>query len=924
MKKNRKAKKAGIIAGSVVALGIVAGGVGIGIGSANKKISVTFKIDKDNAWETVGSSSIKKGSGVELLEPMRKGYKFMGWYLDAEGTPSNKVEDSTKYKEDTILYAKWEKSIYEIKLEDNRGSSSSVSGAYLDRALIGNKSNLRDYTFLGWSEREGGSIIAGSNESNFRYEVPLYGTTLYAIWEGREINVRINGEAKTYRLGEEITLGQGTNEKFSGWTIKGQNEKLYLPGERIELTSEMVSNNEIEINENQGTEANIEVEYRWGKKSYDKSQLEDNKIKEAGYEFKGWYLEEDYKTEVKDIDAISTENGLVVLWAKLEGKEVEVKVNYGGATAYTEGVGGEPVRAKVGERISLPSEVREYGKYNLDFVGWRYKGEIQGQINDTWTVPVVEESEIEIEAVWGSAFNLINFNYNGGVGPEIKVEYRETGVRVELPSGEGINKLGYTFKGWSEATSGSVVYKAGEKYELNRRTTLYAIWEAKEYEIKYNLNFSGAGSIASGSGIYGSSIEVATVGEDTREGYIFEGWEISEVGGVVGTSGRLEISKEVIGSSSSSEIELRAIWTPKRYNFVIGKGLGETVNGDAIEIRYRTDKGEIEEYQYGEYIPYGSEIRIRSEVGKKKTYYELIGISKNTNYNGEDGAYGEAGERANFERGELTVKISENKENLSTISYVLNYKPKEVKIIYKDGDEEYEVESTYYGVGEANGKETKRYEETGLREPEREAFSHWAIGSREYDGDGIKEIGNNVLYGTEIIRNLSPENEDELRIEIEAKYQARAYGKVKFNNGDGLAEGGREEIEIDITIKESERKEFRVDISKGSEPTLAGYTFNGWKENASVVSEITFINDGSNRSQIKTVTADWVANSYAINFFSDNAKIEGTNETITVGTRKSLTFNNVDIEKAGHVLLGWTTRATATEKEDMLNTYQTI
>ena len=86
MKKNRKAKKAGIIAGSVVALGIVAGGATVGIINGNKKITIRYESDGGGIFS---ESSIKKGSGIKLPTPLKKGYKFMGWYLDAECTPGN-------------------------------------------------------------------------------------------------------------------------------------------------------------------------------------------------------------------------------------------------------------------------------------------------------------------------------------------------------------------------------------------------------------------------------------------------------------------------------------------------------------------------------------------------------------------------------------------------------------------------------------------------------------------------------------------------------------------------------------------------------------------------------------------------------------------------------------------------------------------
>jgi len=77
----------------------------------------------------------------------------------------------------------------------------------------------------------------------------------------------------------------------------------------------------------------------------------------------------------------------------------------------------------------------------------------------------------------------VTFDANGGTG-QIPDEQRvRAGNRFQLPSGNGLFKSGYNFKGWSYYSDSKTSYSAGFFYTPEWHTTLYANWVDENYII---------------------------------------------------------------------------------------------------------------------------------------------------------------------------------------------------------------------------------------------------------------------------------------------------------------------------------------------------------------------------------------------------------------------------------------------------------
>lgn len=118
----------------------------------------------------------------------------------------------------------------------------------------------------------------------------------------------------------------------------------------------------------------------------------------------------------------------------------------------------------------------------------------------------------------------ITFNANGGSGaPSSQTKWY--GESLTLSSTKP-TKTGYTFKGWSTSSSAtSATWLAGGTYTRNESNTLYAVWQANTYTIKYNAN-GGSGAPSNQTKTHNKTLILSST-KPTRTNYNFEGWSTS-------------------------------------------------------------------------------------------------------------------------------------------------------------------------------------------------------------------------------------------------------------------------------------------------------------------------------------------------------------------------------------------------------------
>lgn len=144
----------------------------------------------------------------------------------------------------------------------------------------------------------------------------------------------------------------------------------------------------------------------------------------------------------------------------------------------------------------------------------------------------------------------ITYNANGGSGaPSSQTKWKNQTLTLSTTKP---TRTGYTFLGWSTSSSAtSATYSAGGSYTANSAATLYAVWKALTYTVKFNAN-GGTGAPGNQTKTYGKTLTLSST-KPTRTNYNFKGW---------GTSASATTVAYTAGGNynANAAITLYAVW----------------------------------------------------------------------------------------------------------------------------------------------------------------------------------------------------------------------------------------------------------------------------------------------------------------------------------------------------------------------------
>lgn len=118
----------------------------------------------------------------------------------------------------------------------------------------------------------------------------------------------------------------------------------------------------------------------------------------------------------------------------------------------------------------------------------------------------------------------VSYNANGGSGaPGSQTKWKDQTLTL---SSTKPTRTGYSFLGWSTSSSAtSATYSAGGSYTANSAATLYAVWKANTYTVKYDAN-GGTGAPGNQTKTYDKALTLSST-KPTRTNYNFKGWATS-------------------------------------------------------------------------------------------------------------------------------------------------------------------------------------------------------------------------------------------------------------------------------------------------------------------------------------------------------------------------------------------------------------
>ena len=708
----------------------------------NQKIFTVYSEPNDN--DTYDSNSknteMTRDCGTKYEDipgPTRAGYKFSGWYSDANCQTSIngiiKLDGSPD-----ALYAGWTPATYEVTLDPNGGdledskktTTATYNSTYLDIKSL-NVPTRTGYTFKGWfTAKEDGTEVTSSTTVT-----ETKNHTLYAQWNPQPAHISIDyqipsGIDGTYtekpltkntlnleKQFKDIGLPEnpasfkynGKEFLFASWyTTATDNPNSGKPvvGE-TKLTADLLN----------GGSLNVKLFARWRfsvgfynnyttpsananpdqTSNYITGNAYGNFPSEptrTGYTFMGWYTAPD-------------DTGTPV--SKTSIASADVQKLYAHWTTSTYKVTLDPTKGKFSDN-QLSATIKgfnhgdSYGFFLKDYIpsppaGHTFDGWYTEKEGGTKLTPDTKVTETcTIYAHWkANQYKLtLKLGYSGASDIVKSVDY-ETELSKALPSPEP-ERTGFAFDGWFEDEKFTKAIDT--KHKIKENITLYAKWTEAE---KVDLNLGG-GKLDSGVPSYIYVYEGGTyekLPEPTWPGNMFVGWYTTETG-----STKVERSTKVTKPIPQT---LYARWAPLEVTVTLN------YNGAPIETRQQ-------KYKVGDKYS-------RLPTYARWNAYEFMGW-----YTQAVG--GEKVDRS------TEVSVASNDKLEVTLYTHWGY-----KVAFEPGDGIGDMESQ---VAEMNQPYT--LPECAFTPPEGMRFGGWAIGTpdgpKQASGSQYTVVRNLTLYAT--------------------------------------------------------------------------------------------------------------------------------------------------------------------------------
>ena len=456
---------------------------------------------------------------------------------------------------------------------DHQGGSSSTSkvtyDTYNQRASSVSKPTRTGYTFKGYytGANGGGSQVIDEN-MNWKWDRSVcYATTLYAKWEPKTYRVDTNilspSDVQDYNSG---TMAQS----YDGQTKTGLTDQAFsdikadttltisniVPAAGMHVSSITVNKGTVSTTTSNGLITGCTYTLNPGILGDPAGSSSWDVIISINMDWN------EYKIDINfyKLDGTTQQGGTFDLYKKLPGGS-ETLV----ASEISNEVTGQELLQYEGQFILKNFKAIEKGAY----VNLNMNNVSLSTPTGAGTIEIVDNTIVytanqtgEPSGGWDNAILIYTstnqliatLKYLNGTSDETaSAEYVSSGTKLGLPE---LSRTGYEFKGWSLTPNNTGVYydsttdwnditvtttngngscKVSDKNVGNIEFTLYAIWEANEYKINYNLAGGSHDSSHPTTATYrdkydedsGENDNIINISNPTKKGYTFTGWTIS-------------------------------------------------------------------------------------------------------------------------------------------------------------------------------------------------------------------------------------------------------------------------------------------------------------------------------------------------------------------------------------------------------------
>ena len=440
--------------------------------------------------------TLSTGSTIDILNPLRIGYTFMGWDIisgDATVTDGEKGKKVTIRSTDVTLTANWKQNSYIVTYDSNGGETETITQTYHygDAVDLGRVPQKDGYIFVGWGYTKITTtpvtslympdLATSSDESHKDWEL-----TLYAIYS-MEVSDVAGHDYPDYTQGDSpevylVIWEKGNTDNYRTYPLTYEYDTAVMTY-RYSLKTTDVSTfvsgmseycYQVVAKDNAGNKGIIEQgTHTPGGEEKDEDPEDFPEVEE--YQQTVYHYKKDPATGVYDRFDTTTE---MVLEGNLFKPE---------HIAPPEGYKTGNITYPAGYTITN-------GSYTV----------FEEMVSNAYYEP--NEYKLTYNANGGScstAFKMILYNDYYG----------------ELPTP---TRRGYTFTGWFTEDGEQVL--ASHRYTTARNTTVYAHWQVNTYRVTYDYWTNGGTAVnVAGSDVnYGSAVPLTPTA--TKEGWTFVGW----------------------------------------------------------------------------------------------------------------------------------------------------------------------------------------------------------------------------------------------------------------------------------------------------------------------------------------------------------------------------------------------------------------
>lgn len=456
----------------------------------------------ENGGPNVNNTTVNHDDTFSPPEMMPwMGYTFEGWFLDDE-TFENEYDFSTPATGPVTLFAKWTINEYSLTFDTGGFGEIPSDTAFFQEtfAMPEGDPERTGYTFGGWFTTE-------EFTTEYDFSTPVTGDrTVYALWVPDTFDVTFVTNSDTVidpiigTYDQPIEAPEEPTRfgyEFTGWFTDSEFEMMYdfdtlITGDLTLYAKWDLAEFTLTFDTRGGDPVEPDTAL------FMETFMEPETPTYTGYNFAGWYADEELTTEFDFSAEVSADATAYAKWIP-KTYQITLVENGGPNLPNIMGIFGQPIDEP--DAGTWPGYV---------FDGW-YTDEDFTELYD-FEEPI--SGAFNLYAKWDLAEYTLTFELNGGSGTESDTAlYQEL---FEAPADP--TRTGYTFEGWfadSELTTA---------FDFSTPATedlmAYAKWTPLTYEVVYVEN--GGDPIPNGSVQHDQVVTPPEMVQ--RTGYTFTGW----------------------------------------------------------------------------------------------------------------------------------------------------------------------------------------------------------------------------------------------------------------------------------------------------------------------------------------------------------------------------------------------------------------